>query len=151
MSVKRLTLDTNILIYAVDKDAGQKHEKARDIIDQAIYLDTVLTLQVLCEFYSATTRKGYAKPAEVITFIDGWMDVFPIVESRSTTLLMALKGIEKHKLSFWDAMLWATAKEAQCALLLSEDFQDNVKLGGIHIINPLILEDSLGNLLKESS
>lgn len=147
MSAKRLTLDTNILIYAVDRDAGKKHERAMQIIDQAIYLDTVLTLQVLCEFYSATTRKGYAQHEEVMAFIKGWIDVFPIVESHSSTLLIALKAVEKHKLSFWDAMLWATAKEAQCSLLLSEDFQTNSNFGGVYIKNPLLSDEPLEKML----
>lgn len=143
MSVKRITLDTNILIYAVDRDAGKKHERAIQIIDQAIFLDSVLTLQVLCEFYAATTKKGYAQHEEVIAFIQGWMDIFPIVESHCSTLPIALKAVAKHQLSFWDAMLWATAKEARCSLLLSEDYQNNFTLEGVQIKNPFLSDEPI--------
>jgi predicted nucleic acid-binding protein len=143
MSVKRITLDTNILIYAVDKDAGKKHERAIEVIDQAIFLDSVLTLQVLCEFYAATTKKRYAQHEEVIIFIKGWMEMFPIVEGHSSTLPLALKAVAKHKLSFWDAMLWATAKEARCTLLLSEDFQNNFNLDGVQIKNPFLSDEPI--------
>ena len=60
MSANRLTLDTNILIYAIDRDAKDKHKRAISVIEQAIHLDCVLTLQALCELYAAATRKKYA-------------------------------------------------------------------------------------------
>ncbi len=56
---------------------------------------------------------------------------------------MALKAIEGSRLSFWDALLWATAKENSCSLIISEDFQDNFILGGVKIKNPFYSEDSL--------
>lgn len=51
-------------------------------------------------------------------------------------LMRALKGVKEFSLSFWDAMIWSAAKEADCTLLLSEDFQDNRKLDGVFIQNP---------------
>lgn len=143
MSVERLTLDTNILIYAIDRDAKEKHERAISIIDQAIQLDCVLTLQSLCEFYSAATRKKYAAHEEVSAFIKELMVVFPVITSSSKTLSLALKAIEGNGLSFWDALLWATAKENGCSLIISEDFQDRFILGGVKIKNPFYSEDLL--------
>jgi len=34
---RRYTLDANILIYAIDSKAGEKHQKAIDIVDKAIF------------------------------------------------------------------------------------------------------------------
>src|SRR5439155_12567360 len=99
------TLDTNILIYAIDRDAKDKHEKAISIIDQAIHLDCVLTLQALCEFYAAVTRKKYANHIEAALFINELMVLFPIIVGSSSTLSLALKVVEANGLSFWDAML----------------------------------------------
>ena len=58
MSGRRFTLDTNLLVYAVDRDAGERHHRAIDIVDRAVDQDCVLTLQVLAEFFHAVTRKG---------------------------------------------------------------------------------------------
>lgn len=143
MSVNRLTLDTNILIYAIDRDSKKKHERAISLIDQAINLDCVLTLQALCEFYSAATRKKYANHDEVSSFIKEIMVVFPVVVSSNKTLPIALKAIEEHGLSFWDSLLWATAKENGCSLIITEDFQDNFLLGGVKMKNPFDSEDRL--------
>jgi len=149
MSAKRLTLDTNILIYAIDRDAKDKHERAISIVDQAVYLDCVLTLQSLCEFYAAASRKKYAKHEEITLFIKELMDIFPIITSSSSTLSLTLKTVEGHDLSFWDAMLWATAKENHCTLIISEDFQDNFILGGVTIKNPFNSDDPLEYLLNK--
>jgi predicted nucleic acid-binding protein len=148
MSVKRLTLDTNILIYAIDRDSKEKHKRAISIVDQAIHLDCVLTLQALCELYAAATRKKYAPHEEVSSFIKELMVVFPVVASSSATLSLALKVKEEHSLSFWDSLLWATAKENSCSLIISEDFQDNLMLGGVKIKNPFYSEDSLESYFK---
>lgn len=145
MSVERLTLDTNILIYAIDRDAKDKHERAISIVDQSISLDCVLTLQALCEFYAAATRKKYATHNEVSSFIKELMIVFPIVESSKKSLSLAMKMMEGHSLSFWDSMLWATAKEHGCSLIISEDFQDDSTLGGIRIRNPFYSENALSS------
>jgi predicted nucleic acid-binding protein len=149
MSANRLTLDTNILIYAIDRDAKDKHERAISIVDQAIHLDCILTLQALCEFYSAATRKKYASHEEVSSFIKELLVIFPVIASSSKTLSLALKTIEVHSLSFWDALLWATAKENGCSLIISEDFQDNFMLGGIKIKNPFYSEDHLESYFKK--
>lgn len=148
MSVKRLTLDTNILIYAIDRDAKDKHERAISIVDQAIHLDCVLTLQALCELYAAATRKKYANHGEIFSFIKELMVVFPVIASSATTLSVALKAMEGHSLSFWDSLLWATAKENSCSLIISEDFQDNFTLGGVKIKNPFYGDDSLDSYFQ---
>lgn len=149
MSANRLTLDTNILIYAIDRDAKDKHERAISIVDQAMHLDCVLTLQALCEFYSAATRKKHANHDESSSFIKELMVIFPVIASSSKTLSLALKTMERNSLSFWDALLWATAKENSCSLIISEDFQDNFILGGVKIKNPFYSENSLESYLEK--
>jgi predicted nucleic acid-binding protein len=45
MSDRRFTLDTNVLLYALDRPAGQSHALAQHIIDRAVMVDWWLTLQ----------------------------------------------------------------------------------------------------------
>lgn len=136
MTVKRFTLDTNILVYSVDRDAGEKHAIAMNIIDKAMLKNCVLTVQALAEFYSATTRKKGANHDYVVSLIEAWMDVFPIIGTNGHVLSRALTALNEHTLSFWDAMIWSAAKEAGCTHIYSEDFQDGRKIGGIIIQNP---------------
>ena len=58
MSAERFTLDTNLLVYAVDPDADERHQQAIGIVDLAVEEDCVLTLLVLAEFFHTVTRKG---------------------------------------------------------------------------------------------
>jgi predicted nucleic acid-binding protein len=143
MNDRRFTLDTNILVYAMDRDAGERHELAMEIVDRAVTSDCVLTLQALCEFYAAVTGKGKMPGKEAEAQILDWMELFPVVSATSKSLRKALKAVEEHSLSFWDAMLWATAAEAGVTLLLSEDFQHNRVLEVTRFCNPFSLNDPL--------
>ncbi len=58
MRVKRISLDTNILVYAMDRDAGERHMLAMEVLDQAVESDCILTTQALGEFFHVVTRKN---------------------------------------------------------------------------------------------
>lgn len=137
MSVKgRFSLDTNILVYAVDRDAGDRHEQSKDLVGQAAKRDCVLTVQALAEFYHATTRKRLLEPSRAKIFIQDWLNVFSIAAADDTTLVNAMEAVEEHQLSFWDAMIWAVARQANCSIIISEDMQSVQHLGGIEFLDP---------------
>jgi len=137
MTVKgRFSLDTNILVYAVDRDAGERHARARELMGRAAQRDCVLTVQALAEFFHATTRKNLLEPARASSFVRDWLDVFHVTSADDTALVDAMDAFEEHRLSFWDAMLWATARQIGCSAILSEDMQDGRRLSGVEFINP---------------
>jgi len=142
MSVERLSLDANILFYTVDADAGELQVKARDIVRRAASdYDCVLSLQTLCEFFAATTRKGKLTPDQAATQLDDWQTLFPVVTATPASLRLAVRAVAQHNLSFWDAMQWAVAKQAGATLFLSEDMQHERELEGVRLRNPFIVED----------
>ena len=136
MNDQRITVDTNILIYSVDVDAGDKHKFAMQLMDELVDKNCVLTLQALSEFYSAATRKGKATVEEAQSQITDWQIVFPIIAAKASTLSMAVKATSTYKLSFWDAMIWATARQNGVEVLMSEDFQHGQNIEGVYIQNP---------------
>jgi len=137
MSDKRVSLDTNILIYAIDKDAGEKQLTSISLIEHcALNYDCVLTLQSLSEFYAAATRKGKVTHAQAEAQIKDWQLLFPTILPSTRTVEYALKAVDEHTLSFWDAMLWSVACENGVSELYSEDFQDGRELKGIRFTNP---------------
>ncbi|MCP4406992.1 MAG: PIN domain-containing protein [Gammaproteobacteria bacterium] len=138
MSTDRITLDTNILIYAVDRDAGTRHQKAMAIVDDAVEQDCVLILQALSEFFSGATRKGKMPIGDAREQIRDWQILFPTILPKATTLNIAINAVDNHRLSFWDAMLWAAAKQAGVTILMSEDFQHGRELEGVHFYNPFL-------------
>ena len=137
MSVERYSLDTNILIYAIDRDAGERHLRAMEIVDQAIDRDCILAQQALAEFFHAVTRKGKMPAGEAAAQVTDWQQLFPVVTPKPETLTQAIAAVTDHGFSFWDAMLWATLRPAGVSVLLSEDFQDGRSLGGVEFRNPL--------------
>ena len=50
----------------------------------------------------------------------------------------ALKAVDEHSLSFWDAMLWSVAYENGVREIYSEDFQAGRELKGVLFSNPFI-------------
>ncbi len=146
----RFTFDTNILIYAVDRSGGDKHETAVGLMQKAADKDCYLTVQVLGEFYHAVTRKNYAKPDQVIDFTRIWQQIFPVAAANQDTFNEAVEYVRDHNISFWDAMLWVTAKQVGCGFIISEDMQHGRRLGGVEVLNPFVkdAEPALAKLLK---
>jgi predicted nucleic acid-binding protein len=141
MSGRRVSLDTKILVYSVDLDAGEKHDKAIELFTQLSPLNCVLSLQSLCEFFSAVTRKKLMPIGDAMAQVDDWQQLFPVVSAKGATLTRALAAVNRHQISFWDAMLWATVRESGIATLLSEDFQHEQHIESVEIINPFRLKD----------
>lgn len=132
----RITLDSNILIYAADSQGGSRHVDAVALMRRAFRADCILTLQSLGEFFHATTRKGKLSAAGAQAFIDDWRAVLPVHAADSDALTEANNAVRRHTMSFWDAMLWAAAQRAGCRLLLSEDLHDGQTMGGMTFVNP---------------
>lgn len=132
----RFSLDTNILVTAVDHDAGERHERSKELMGRAAQRDCVLTVQALAEFFHAATRKNLIELSRASAFVRDWLDVFHVASADETALIDAMDAVEEHRLSFWDAMLWATARQIGCSAILSEDMQDGRRLSGVEFINP---------------
>jgi predicted nucleic acid-binding protein len=74
------------------------------------------------------------------------MELFPVVSPTSKSLTRALKAVNEHSFSFWDAMLWAVAREASVTILLSEDFQHDRVLGSVRFCNPFKLDNPIDDI-----
>lgn len=137
MSAERISFDANVLFYSVDRDAGEKRERAIEIIHRAaLDLDCVLTAQALAEFFVATTRKGKMRADEAAAQVEDWKTLFGAAPTTGQSLKRAVQVVQQHSIGFWDAMLWAAAREAGVTLLLSEDLQDGRELSGVKLRNP---------------
>ena len=136
VATERFTLDTNILVYSIDSAAGERHALAAEIVDRAAECECWLTLQALSEFYAAVTRKGLVPPADAAAQASDWLEIFPSAAASAAALRTALGDAAAGRASFWDALLLATAAEAGCTTILSEDMASGTRIGGIGILNP---------------
>ena len=133
---ERFTLDTNLLVYAIDSAGGARHDAAGQIIQHAVRLDCWLTLQAVSEFYAAVTRKGIVQPPDAAAQAADWLDLFPCTAASEAAARTALANAAVGRASYWDALLVATASEAGCRVILTEDLVDGADLGGVRIRNP---------------
>jgi predicted nucleic acid-binding protein len=131
-----IAFDTNVLVCAVDRTEGGRHRVASLLIKRAMdRRNGVLILQTLAEFYAVTTGKLKAKPEDALRFLDRLRTVLAVQAADLRDFDRAMRG-ERHGLSFWDALLWATADRIGVRYLLTEDFQDGRILGGVTFVNP---------------
>lgn len=129
--------DTNVLVYATAPIADVKVARARDLVERGMAAaSSVLLLQTLAEFSNVAIRKAGIRVADIRKIIGAWIAVLPVQAADQSDLLAALEAVGAHRLAFWDAMLWASAKRAGVRYLLSEDFQDGFTLHGVTFINP---------------
>ena len=135
----RVSLDTNILIYAIDQTDKKRHKTALNVFEKIAQWDCILTLQALKEFFHVATRKKKLSSKNALAQIEDWRIIFPITTAKTSTLIQAIHAAEKYQLAFWDAMLLTTASEAGANLLLSEDFNHHQIIDGVRIVNPFKL------------
>jgi predicted nucleic acid-binding protein len=130
-------VDTNILIYAHDLDAKAKHEIAKEVLrDLWSRRAGVLSMQVLQEFYVNATRKISSplsrKAARcVVNSYATWC-----VDTVAEDIFMAFQIEDEARISFWDALILASARKAGAVRILSEDLNAGQRIVGIGIENP---------------
>lgn len=135
-------VDTNVLVYSADPDAGTKHDRALELLERLRESGSlVVSVQVLNEFYSVATRPmkppafGHAEASRVVNLIASAATVVPLTAALT---FRALDALPIYGFSFWDALIWAAAKEHGVTVLYSEDFQHNRTVEGVRFVNPFL-------------
>jgi predicted nucleic acid-binding protein len=138
-------VDTNVLLYAQDRHDPAKRAAAERLVADLLHAGRLhLTAQVLNEFYWNATRTRKKRPVplltqpEAATLVRHWCGVVPVLAIGPATTLSALAGVEMHGLSFWDALIWATAKMNGVPTIYTEDFQHGREVEGVRFINPFL-------------
>jgi predicted nucleic acid-binding protein len=132
-------IDTNVLVYAHDTDAGDRHTAAKAVLAKLWDNRTgSLSTQVLQEFYAVVTRKfkppmPRAKARAIVAAYGEWCDI----ATEPQLIVAASRLEEEHTLSFWDALIVQAAIQAGADRLVSEDLQHGHRFGSLTIENPL--------------
>ena len=134
----RSFIDTNILIYSVDRADPAKQNTALELIARHAKDRTgVISTQVLQEFYSAATRKLGIEPLQARHHLRDFR-VFDIVQVTPAIIEEGIDCSILHQLSFWDGLILAAAATAKSKELLSEDLSHEQNLQGITVRNPFL-------------
>jgi predicted nucleic acid-binding protein len=134
----KVFVDTNILVYASDADAGDKRTRAGDVLRELWSTRSgVLSPQVLQEFYVSVTRKLRTPVAtdsarRIVAAYSAWcIDITP------AEIAVAFQIEDEARLSFWDSLIVAAARKAGAKRIFTEDLNPGQIIAGIEIHNPL--------------
>jgi predicted nucleic acid-binding protein len=131
-----LFVDTNVLLYQIDRADPRKHKIARRWREWLwASRRGRLSFQVLQEFYSNVCRKWPEAKKSARSEISDLLNWRPVVVD-ADVLLAAWALQDRYGFSFWDSLVVSAAKASLCGFLLSEDFQTGQDLDGLLIINP---------------
>ena len=135
----QILIDTNVLVYFFDLSDTKRQARAVDLLKnlEDSHLGTLST-QNLAEFFNVATRKlaPVIPTSEAKLHVEWFMQAFTVLPLTSAVILEAARGVCDHKLAYYDAQLWATAKLNQIPVIFSEDFQDGTILEGVRFVNP---------------
>jgi predicted nucleic acid-binding protein len=131
-------VDTNVLVYADDLDAGPKCEAARALLRQIVPAgEAVFSLQVLQEYFAVATRR-LGLPPEVARARLENLGRLEVVAPRVPDLLAAIDLHRLHSLSIWDALVVRAALVWGCRTLYSEDLQHGRRFETLEVVNPFL-------------
>lgn len=132
----RFTIDSNILVYALDRLTPEKHGVATRIMLRAPFLDSFLTTQAIGEFLAVFRRKFPRQLSSAQIIAERWVATMTTAASSPEHLLAAARQSVEHEMQFWDCVIWQTARANRAAILLSEDMHDGFAHAGLAVINP---------------
>jgi predicted nucleic acid-binding protein len=134
-------LDTNIFVYSFDRSAPEKSQRATQLIRKALTTGKgVVSYQVVQEFFNVALRR-FSQPMNAEEAQQYLKTVFiPLlrIHSSQALYLQALDIASHHHLAWYDSLTVASAMQAQCGLLLSEDLQHGRKFADLQIKNPFL-------------
>ena len=145
-----ISLDTNILFYAADMRDAEKHRAALALMKRVLAAGPAVVIagQVLCELYASLTRKRILLPADALLLVQQYERTFERLPVAVDAFRRAFDAVAAHGLQIWDAVLWANSDAYGCKYLVSEDFQDGRRLGGVTFLNPFTAD---GRLLLDAA
>ena len=135
-AAERFFVDTNVLLYSVDPADGGKRELAHRWVD-TLWTSGAgrISWQVLNEFYVNAVRKLRAPVQGVRTTVETLAQWQPIGFGLGV-VQRAWYWADKTGVPYWDSLIVASAEAAECAWLLSEDFQAGQRFDAVTVVNP---------------
>jgi predicted nucleic acid-binding protein len=134
----RYFVDTNILMYAHDATAGEKHARAKALVEE-LWRDRtgVVSTQVLQEL-AVSLRRNVRRPVdsratrEIIADYLTWQ----VVVNGGESILEALELEARYQISFWDALIVQATQASGATLLYSENLSHGQTYGTVRVHNP---------------
>ena len=131
-------VDTNVLLYAYDPSAGERHALALELVSRlGRERQGTLSIQVLQEFYVNAVQKIAVRlePADALArlrVLSRWRTHSPLPHD----VFAAIELAQRYQLSFWDSMIVRSAQQLECDVLWSEDLSSGQQFDGVTVRSP---------------
>ena len=135
--MSKIFIDTNILVYSIDRQNLEKKQKSRNLL-LSLTGDHkgVISTQVMQEFYVAATQKMGADALTVKDILHAF-ERFEIVMITPDMIKNAIDCSIINRISFWDSLIVAAAEAAHCEILWTEDLNHGQIIRGVRVQHPL--------------
>ena len=146
--VTRVAVDTNVFVYRLEAEGSEKRTRAKAAV-AALGGRLVVPVQVLAETSRVllARRRPPLPPPAVRAYLDGIRAAaVALVPLTSEVVDEALRGVDVHGFSYYDAQVWTAARTAGATALLTEDFQDGREVEGVRFVDPFAEGFDLGAL-----
>jgi len=130
-------VDSNVFVYALDKNATSKQKKARRIVADAFAARTAyrISSQVLAEFSSVVLRKlGISTPLLLSLLSEMGKISHVAIDNALVSRAVEIQGI--YGIQYYDAQIVAAAERLGCDRILTEDLNDGQMYCGVMAVNP---------------
>jgi predicted nucleic acid-binding protein len=136
-------VDTNVLLYSVDRNEPIKRLKAQQLLldARAAAEPTILLWQVLGELTQQLRRwrdQGRLTATEFSQHVRAFRHLFPQVLPTPEAFDAAIELSERFSLSHWDSMLLGACLAAGATRLYTEDMGSPRTIGGVELVNPFV-------------
>lgn len=136
--MKRIFIDTNIVVYANDSRDTEKQKRAIGIITNLLKTqEGVVSTQVLQEYAYVAIAK-LRQRVEIVLRQLKILETFEVVNQSPELIRRAVEIMQAYKISFWDSCIISNAEQANCSQIYSEDLNPGQFYSGIKIVNPFI-------------
>ena len=130
-------LDSNVLIYSVDRTDSTKNQTARKIVKAAAHGGAAyaISIQTLTEFSNVCLKKLAMPPVSVVRFLRYFNQMSIVIPDAA----LVTRGVEikaLYGIQYYDAMMVAAAERAGMSEILTEDLGDGQLYCGVRAVNP---------------
>ena len=139
----KVFLDTNIFIYQLEWLDASKASKAQELIYKGIADgNACISFQVIQECLNTAIRKSEVplEQSQAIRYLDTVLYPLWAVMPNKNLYISSMQIQQRYTFSFFDSLIIASALEAGCQTLYTEDLQHNQKIQNLTIINPFLSE-----------
>lgn len=144
-----MTIDTNILVHIYDGQDPVRQVSAVAIFDRLMSVRAAVSRQVIGELHNVLQRKLRRPAWEAAQAARSVLTAFETNFPASARAVEdALAFASAGRLSYWDALLVASARDAGCSTLFTEDMHPGHLLS-VEVVKPFDTQGRFSDRARE--